>query len=165
MDAGALQTPPVGSGRRAELSGGTLSCWDAGSTGPVVRLVHGVPTNQVLCWDVVPRLAPHARVLAVHPLGYDRSNRPDDRPADVAARAPVVGHDIGGRWLLMLALGAATELSRAAIAVLVAFLAGGAILNVTKEEVPDERQSRFWAFAAGTAAYAFLVLSAGGPRP
>lgn len=71
-----------------------------------------------------------------------------------------------GRWLLVLALGAgvalgaAAELSRAAVAVLVAFLAGGVILNVLKEEVPNERQSRFWAFAAGTAVYAGLLLLA-----
>ena len=70
-----------------------------------------------------------------------------------------------GRWLLVLALGAGvalgavTELSRATIAVLVAFLAGGVILNVLKEEVPNERQSRFWAFAAGMAAYAALLLT------
>jgi hypothetical protein len=43
--------------------------------------------------------------------------------------------------------------------VLVALLAGGVILNVLKEEVPSERQSRFWAFAAGAAAYAGLLLT------
>lgn len=50
-------------------------------------------------------------------------------------------------------LGAATaaELSDAAIAALIAFLAGDVILNVLKEEVPNERQSRFWAFALGMA--------------
>ncbi len=69
-----------------------------------------------------------------------------------------------GRWLLAgsvvvgYAAGLRFELPRAAIDVLVAFLAGGVILNVLKEEVPAERQSRFWAFAAGTAAYAALLL-------
>lgn len=69
-----------------------------------------------------------------------------------------------GRWLLVAALGAgvavgyAAALPEAAIAVLVAFLAGGVILNVLKEEVPSERRSRFWAFAAGMAAYAALLL-------
>jgi hypothetical protein len=71
-----------------------------------------------------------------------------------------------GRWLLVVALGvgvalgATTALSAAAIAVLVAFVAGGVILNVLKEEVPGERQSRFWAFAGGMAAYAALLLAA-----
>jgi hypothetical protein len=70
-----------------------------------------------------------------------------------------------GRWLLVaalgvgVALGMATELSKAMIAVLVALLAGGVILNVLKEEVPSERQSRFWAFALGMAGYAALLLT------
>ncbi len=73
-------------------------------------------------------------------------------------------HDVG-RWLLALAvfvgLGAAVavELPDAATATLIAFLAGGVILNVLKEEVPNERQSRFWAFAAGMAGYAALLLA------
>ena len=70
-----------------------------------------------------------------------------------------------GRWVLVgavlvgLAIGFVTEISKAAVAVLVAFLAGGVILNVLKEEVPSERQSRFWAFALGTAGYAALLLT------
>lgn len=69
-----------------------------------------------------------------------------------------------GRWVLVvavfagLAIGALTRLSDVAIAVLVAFLAGGVILNVLKEEVPSERRSRFWAFALGMAAYTALLL-------
>lgn len=70
-----------------------------------------------------------------------------------------------GRWVLAAAVtagflvGAATEISRAAIAVLTAILAGGVILNVLKEEVPSEQQSRFWAFSAGMAGYAALLLT------
>ncbi len=70
-----------------------------------------------------------------------------------------------GRWVLVAAVaagflvGTASEISKAAIAVLTAFLAGGVILNVLKEEVPSERQSRFWAFAAGMAGYAALLLT------
>jgi hypothetical protein len=70
-----------------------------------------------------------------------------------------------GRWLLAaavaagLAAGAATEIPKAALAVLVGFLAGGVILNVLKEEVPSERQSRFWAFALGMGVYAALLLT------
>jgi hypothetical protein len=69
-----------------------------------------------------------------------------------------------GRWVLVaavfvgLAIGAATELSEVAVAVLIAFLAGGVILNVLKEEVPTERRSRFWAFALGLAMYSALLL-------
>jgi hypothetical protein len=74
-------------------------------------------------------------------------------------------YDRIGRWILAAAifvgwgLGLATEIPEAAIAVLFAFLAGGVILNVLKEELPSERKSRFWAFAVGAAAYAVLLLA------
>jgi hypothetical protein len=42
--------------------------------------------------------------------------------------------------------------------VLLALLAGGVILNVMKEELPEERESRFWASATGSAVYATLLL-------
>lgn len=70
-----------------------------------------------------------------------------------------------GRWLLVAAvvagwaLGAATEIPEAAVAALTAFLGGGVVLNVLKEEVPSERRSRFWAFAGGAAGYALLLLA------
>ncbi len=70
-----------------------------------------------------------------------------------------------GRWILAAAIivgwviGYGTEISEAAIAVLFAFLAGGVILNVLKEELPEERKSRFWAFALGTAVYTALLLT------
>ncbi|MEW6491678.1 MAG: hypothetical protein AB1589_03885 [Cyanobacteriota bacterium] len=70
-----------------------------------------------------------------------------------------------GRWILAAAIivgwviGYGTEISEAAISVLFAFLAGGIILNVLKEELPEERKSRFWAFALGTAVYTALLLT------
>lgn len=69
-----------------------------------------------------------------------------------------------GRWVLAAAIiagwiiGSSTEIHQAAIAVLFAFLAGGIVLNVLKEELPKERESRFWAFALGATAYAILLL-------
>jgi hypothetical protein len=73
-------------------------------------------------------------------------------------------YDQIGRWILAIAiivgwgLGSQTEISQAAIAVLFAFLAGGVVLNVLKEELPDERESKFWAFALGAAGYTALLL-------
>jgi zinc transporter ZupT len=70
-----------------------------------------------------------------------------------------------GRWILAAAviagwaIGSSTELSQAAIAVLFAFLAGGIVLNVLKEELPEDRESRFWAFAVGAIGYAALLLA------
>lgn len=69
-----------------------------------------------------------------------------------------------GRWVLAPAIllgwgvGLATEISEAATATLFAFLAGGVVLNVLKEELPEERQSRFAPFALGAAGYAGLLL-------
>ena len=68
-----------------------------------------------------------------------------------------------GRWVLAAAvvggavLGLATEVDEAVIAGLVAFLAGGVVLNVLKEELPEDRESRFGPFAAGALAYAALL--------
>lgn len=69
-----------------------------------------------------------------------------------------------GRWVLAVAIllgwlaGRITQVGEATIAVLFAFLAGGVVLNVLKEELPEERQSRFSAFLLGAAAYSFLLL-------
>ena len=43
-------------------------------------------------------------------------------------------------------------------AVLFAFPPGGAVLKLLKEELPEERQSRFWPFAASAAGYAVLLM-------
>ena len=69
-----------------------------------------------------------------------------------------------GRWILATAavagwvLGLATQISEALVGVLFGFLAGGVILNVLKEELPEERNSRFWPFAGGAALYAAFLL-------
>ena len=73
-------------------------------------------------------------------------------------------YDRFGRWLLAggvlagLAVGLATPITERAVSVLFAILAGGVILNVIKEELPEERRSNFWAFGGGAAAYAVLLL-------
>jgi hypothetical protein len=72
-------------------------------------------------------------------------------------------YDRVGRWLLAAApivgwaVGLAVEVSPLALAALFAFLAGGVVLNVLKEELPEERESRFSAFVLGTRAYAALL--------
>jgi hypothetical protein len=45
------------------------------------------------------------------------------------------------------------------VSLLLAFVAGGIVLNVLKEELPRERESRFWAFAFGAAFYSVLLLA------
>ncbi len=77
-------------------------------------------------------------------------------------------YDRVGRWLLATAViagslvGYLVTLHEAAVAVFFAALAGAVMLNVIKEELPAERESRWWAFAVGAAAYSALLLSIGG---
>jgi zinc transporter ZupT len=74
-------------------------------------------------------------------------------------------YDRIGRWILAAAvivgwaIGQGTQIHEAAIAVLFAFLAGGLVLNVLKEELPEDRESKFWAFALGAATYAALLVT------
>jgi hypothetical protein len=69
-----------------------------------------------------------------------------------------------GRWILAAAVllgwavGLRVEIDELHLALLFAFLGGGIVLNVLKEELPAERESRFWAFAVGAAGYAGLLL-------
>lgn len=97
-----------------------------------------------------------ALAMAVHFVVNDYGLRRDHKEAYTRL----------GRWIISAAVvlgwavGVAVEVLEAAIAGLTAFLAGGVIMNVLKEELPEERQSRFWAFAAGATAYAALLLVA-----
>lgn len=71
-----------------------------------------------------------------------------------------------GRWLLGAAvvagcvLASLVRLSEPVVAAMVALLGGGVILNVMKEELPEDRQSRFLPFAVGAALYAVLLVAA-----
>lgn len=71
-----------------------------------------------------------------------------------------------GRWLVAAAvllgwvIGYLTNVSEFVIAVLIAFLGGGVILNVLKEELPKERESRFSAFVLGVVVYTALLFAA-----
>ena len=70
-----------------------------------------------------------------------------------------------GRWVLVAAIvagwaiGYLLEVSEAAVSLVMAFIGGGVVLNVLKEELPEERKSRYWAFLLGASAYAILLLS------
>ena len=88
-------------------------------------------------------------VVNDHGLRADHGRVYDNTGRWILAAAPVLG------WLL----GLAARVPPLLLASLFAFLAGGVVLNVLKEELPEERQSRFSAFAAGAAAYAALLLA------
>lgn len=71
-----------------------------------------------------------------------------------------------GRWIITAAIlagwgvGALTTISETLLAVLMAFVGGGIILNVLKEELPEERKSNFWAFLTGVVTYTLLLIVA-----
>lgn len=69
-----------------------------------------------------------------------------------------------GRWVLSAmplmgwAVGAMTEVSELAVSALTAFIGGSIILNVLKEELSEDRNSRIGAFLFGATGYAALLL-------
>lgn len=73
-------------------------------------------------------------------------------------------HD-AGRWFIAAAviagavLGLVTTIPETVVGMLVAFIAGGVVLNVMKEELPAERESSLWAFLAGAGGYTALLLA------
>ena len=75
------------------------------------------------------------------------------------------GYEHFARWIFVSMLllgwvvGWAGEVPEVTRSVLLAFLAGGVILNVLKEELPEERESRFWAFVIGAGVYTALLLA------
>lgn len=102
----------------------------------------------------IPSLLLYAFAMAVHFVVNDHGLREDHKET----------YHRFGRWLLAASvlggwtLGLFGNISEAALAVLFAFLAGGVMLNVLKEELPEERQSRFWAFVLGAGAYTVVLL-------
>lgn len=73
-------------------------------------------------------------------------------------------YDRYGRWLLAVSItigwliAAFTEVNIFILSMLSAFLAGGVILNVMKEELPEERESSFPSFLSGMLGYTILLL-------
>ncbi|MFC7197513.1 hypothetical protein ACFQL4_27540 [Halosimplex aquaticum] len=69
-----------------------------------------------------------------------------------------------GRWVLAVAvlvgagIGSVTELHQTTLGLLFAFLAGGIMLSVVREELPAERQGKFWWFTGGVALYTAVLL-------
>lgn len=113
-------------------------------------------------------------------IGYLVVHREDDGPRGLFLFAVAMGlhfltvdyglrldhrerYDRYGRWLLSAAvilgaaIGALTAIPEWGVAVLFALLAGSVVLNVLKEELPEERQSRFVPFAVGALGYGALL--------
>lgn len=99
-------------------------------------------------------LVAYAVAMALHFVVNDHGLREE-------RKAP---YDAFARWVLAASvllgwgLGATIALPPAVIGLMFAFLAGGIVLNVLKEELPAERRGRFWPFALGSACYALLLI-------
>ena len=92
--------------------------------------------------------------LGVHFLINDWSLRKDHQHI----------YDQYGRVLLTVAIllgwliGALTELNELLLSILQAFIAGGVILNVMKEELPQEQESSIGSFLFGSFGYSLLLI-------
>lgn len=91
--------------------------------------------------------------MAVHFLITDYALRHDHPGAYIRIGRWVVTGAIVAGWLA----GLLVELPEIVPHLAMAFLGGGIILNVMKEELPPERESRLLPFAAGAAGYAALL--------
>ncbi len=95
-----------------------------------------------------------AIAIALHFMANDHAMRSHHRRE----------YDRVGRWLLVPAplvgwfIGTLVPAGDAVVAMLLAFLTGGIVLNVLKEELPEERESHFLPFALGALTYTALVL-------
>lgn len=111
--------------------------------------------GHMLAIDETESLFWFAVALALHFVVTDSGLRRHHRGA----------YDRIGRWVVAAgilagwAAGKALELPHLLTTVMIALLAGAVVLNVLKEELPEERESRIVPFAGGAAAYAVLLMA------
>ena len=97
----------------------------------------------------------YSAALALHFLVNDVALQSDHRRL----------YNRSGRWILAASvlagwtLGIVMQLSELALSALTSFIAGAIVLNVLKEELPEERNSRFSAFLLGAGSYTVLLLA------
>lgn len=99
-------------------------------------------------------LALYFAAMMLHFVTADFGTRADHPEIyDARGRWVLAGATLGG-WLL----GILVELPELVIGCLFAFVGGGIVLLVLKEELPEDRKSFFLPFLAGAGLYAALVL-------
>ena len=92
--------------------------------------------------------------MSLHFVTNDYGLRQDQKNQyDAIGRWVIAGSVLFG-WILAVFV----SLPQIIIGFVFAFLAGGVILNVLKEELPEERRSKFWPFALGGIFYASLLI-------
>ncbi|MDO6748163.1 alpha/beta fold hydrolase [Gilvimarinus sp. 1_MG-2023] len=119
----------------ARIDGHRIAYMDQGE-GPVVILLHGIPTSGLLWRNIVPTLAQSHRVIVPDMLNYGRSDKPLDSNVSIAAQSDVllrlmdalgirsadlVAHDIGGGVAQILATRHPERINRLVLADAVCF--------------------------------------------
>ena len=138
------------SARRAEGEMGSAPFWLSMTSYAIFNAAVGY---LVVHWQAMMSLTTYTVAMSLHFIVNDTGLRRHHRE----------DYDRAGRWILAAAIGAGwlvgetTEVSAAALALITAFIGGGVILHVLKEELPEERRSNFWAFALGAAGYTVLL--------
>jgi hypothetical protein len=94
--------------------------------------------------------------MGLHLLVIDEALDEQHRGAYGSSGRYVLAGSVVAGWVV----GMVTHVSQVTLGLAIAFLAGGIILNVLKQELPAEREGRFGYFAAGAAAYTLLLLVA-----
>ena len=141
---------------RREAGGEDRTGGDAFGLSIASFAVHNAIVGYLLMRDELDEpsaLALYAFALGVHFVINDVALREHHRDAYRRVGRWV----IAGAVLLGWAIGAATTVPERAIALVLAFIGGGVVLNVLKEELPGERQARPLPFAAGAGLYALLL--------
>ncbi|NLI73475.1 MAG: hypothetical protein GX369_01710 [Euryarchaeota archaeon] len=127
----------------------------------VVNIASFMAYNFLIAYLLVHRIIPGPLLLimfiaafALHFMVVDFGLRKDH----------LSDYDRSGRYLLIASLvlgwmvGNLYTIHEMGVAIIAAFLGGGVILNVLKEELPEERRGRIFPFVIGVAGYALLLL-------
>lgn len=142
-------------GERDELAVTTVSVfWLSVSSFGIYNAIVGYLLVRRAEHDAGADLALFTLALGLHFVVNDIGLRGHHRHRYDQVGRPLLSGAIFLGWIA----GTTVELSEAAVGAVVAFLAGGIVLNVLKEEVPSERESRFLPLLGGAAAYAALLL-------
>lgn len=105
-------------------------------------------------FDQVSSLLFYFLALAVHFIANDWSlRRHHEKVYDQYGRLLLSFASLFG-WILALFI----EVGDFGVSVMFAFVAGGMILNIMKEELPEEQQSSISSFVAGAGVYTILLL-------
>ncbi len=151
LDRLMLRSVPAGAGRRAAASAQLF--WAHISSFALYNALIGY----LIAHEGEPEtgnLALFTVAVALHFIANDHAMR------EHHARE----YDRIGRWLLVPAplvgwlIGTLLPVGDAAVSMLLAFLVGAIVLNVLKEELPEERTNRFIPFVSGAIAYTALLL-------